>query len=154
MSDDEPIAGELMETEGVALDLVREVMPDFRELLVDDPDRAAEAILRRIVASATPEEALRPRSSVGARERLGIPLEVRDVRLASSAYEAAARVFAILEVVNLSTGELEVITCGSINVLGQLYVLWRANALPARVRFTTPERPTRRGFQPLWLEPA
>jgi hypothetical protein len=144
-----------MSEESTSLVQVKDLMPELTELLVaDDPEGAQLAIVQRILSAPDAASALAPQRAVPAREVLGRPLRLERIRVAQSDYAGpdGPDVYALLDVVDLETGERRTVTCGGINVLAQLCVLHRHRALPAEVRIVESARPTRAGYRPLWLE--
>lgn len=125
---------------------------DTRSTITDDPEEVQRAILERILSAQTVEEAFSRQEAWKARDTLGQVLEVRGVRWLESSFESGPGIFAALDVVKLDTGECGVLTCGGVNVLGQLYKAWQLKALPLRLRFRQVEKATRAGYHPLWLE--
>jgi hypothetical protein len=141
----------------VKWETVKDLMPHLAALEVpDDPEGSALAIVQRILSAPSAEAALSQPRAVGAREVLGRDLRVDRVRIAPSDFgvDGGIGVYALLDCVDTETGERMTVTCGALNVLAQLEVLVREQALPAEVRIVESARPTRAGYRPLWLEAA
>jgi hypothetical protein len=140
---------------GIALDLVEQSLVEGVELPeLDDPDEIARQIIVRILKADDVEQVLEPAGALGARDLLGVPLEISAVRWQRSSLDGGPALFALIEAQRLDEGEPVVVTCGGRNVLAQLLRLAQLSAFPQVVRIVEAERETSRGYRPLWLVPA
>ena len=122
-----------------------------------DPKEAQLEIVKRILSAETAEQVLGGLgSATAARDVLGVNLELRGVRFLRSSFENenGIGVFAVLDCVDNTTGEVLAVTCGSANVMAQAGKLAQLGALPADVKILESERPTEAGYRPMRLEAA
>lgn len=123
------------------------------ELPEQDAEDSVRQIIARILAADTVEDILR-RDAVHAGDVLDVPLEITAVKWQSSAYELGANCYAVMDAVNLATGEQTIVTCGAVPVQTQLLRLWVGGMLPITAMIVRSVRPTKAGFYPMWLAPA
>jgi len=130
----------------VALALVD---PNVKLSVVEqDPDVVAARIVQEILDSVDP---LAPRGeAVGGRDLIGEPLHVTSIDWRNSDIaNSPVGIFAVMHITK-QDGSAIVVTCGSRNVLAQLYRLARDEALPFDACFRESE--TGSGNTVLWLE--
>lgn len=123
------------------------------ELPEQDAEDSVRQIIARILAADTVEDILR-KDVLHARDLLDVPLEIQAVKWQMSGYEEGANCYAVMDAVNIATGEQTVITCGAVAVQTQLLRLWVGGFLPVTAMVVKSARPTRNGYYPLWLAPA
>ncbi len=120
-----------------------------------DPEVVSRAIMERILAAETFEEAFQPQSlpSWGS-DFLGVPVFVRDIRLNKSTVKGGTgpSVYAVVDIADAVKGDVHTVTCGGRNVLVQLIKMLEKDWLNKPVKMT--ERPTAEGYNVLWLEAA
>lgn len=128
---------------------------------VADPLAIQRAIFARLAQATTVDDILDQGSGLESWGDLeGVPVEVHDVRFNVSTYEQGAPVYAVVDVTVLAKtkefgqGERVTLSCGGVNVMGQLVGLMRIGALPLKVKLTRAEKATRAGYHPLWLTKA
>jgi hypothetical protein len=108
----------------------------------------------RILDATSVEDVLEGGGAVHARDMIGRPFALTDVRFNRSDYEATGPAFyAILSGAD-ENGEKVTISCGARKVLAQAWKLKDMGALPVAVELTESERPTSNGFKVMWLEKA
>lgn len=117
---------------------------------VESNEDAHRAIVARILAADTPEALLQMTNTTPLQDMEGIALEVTDVRFMRSAYDEGPPIYALVDAVNLETGEAVTITTGSLNVLAQLVAAKGKGWLPIR-GVPTPSKQTAAGFKAWWL---
>lgn len=127
--------------------------------LVSDPLEIQRAIFARLANAATVDEILEQGSGLDswANDLEGIAVEVHGVRFNVSTYEQGAPVYAVVDLAVLEgerAGERLLVSCGGVNVMGQLVGMLKLGAFPAQVRIAHAEKPTRQGYRPLWLQAA
>jgi hypothetical protein len=130
----------------------RELMPDIDAVIVEDPDAIALEIAKRILSATTADDVLAPQQTTPAEDVLGVPVEVRGVRWNPSAYNGGPGAYAVIDAVRVDTGEVLAISCGSRNVIVQLYRLVKLGALPRQVVIVRVSKPTSSGYYPMWLQ--
>jgi len=118
---------------------------------VQDPQEVALSIIKRILASESPDEVFQGQKALGGREVLGRPFQLKAVRWHKSSFEGVVPVFAVLDSTMLDSGEDVAITTGSSNVMAQAYKLDDLGALPVDCTFQEADKETAAGFRPQWL---
>jgi hypothetical protein len=111
---------------------------------VEDPEKAQEMIVRRILAATTEEEILREDSTIATRDLVGVPLEIHSYRLMKSTLEDKAGSYLIVDAVALqdaevgerefAQGELLALNTGAPKIMAQIIQLERIERLPAKVK--------------------
>ena len=123
------------------------------ELEVDiDPAVVMARIAERIMDSPDLEAAFKEPPLWSAKDQTGTPYELRRLNLHASKFEGGGPVFASVDAVDLSTGEVGVLNTSAVKHLAKLYVMARDHAFPVKVRITQSIRPTAGGFYPLDFE--
>jgi len=123
------------------------------ELEVDiDPAVVMRRIAEQIVESPDLAAAFKEPPLWSAKDQTGTPYELRRLNLHASSFEGGAPVFASVDAVDLTTGEVGVLNTSAVKHLAKLYVMARDHAFPVRVRITQSIRPTAGGFYPLDFE--
>lgn len=135
------------------MDILRAVagQAELPQLPAED---SARAIMARILAAPDIESVLRQGRAVGAEEILEVPLTIDGVRWSRSSYADGPNVFAIIDAIREDTHERVVVSCGSVNVMSQLWRVWIEQAWPIRARVVRSSKPSESGFYPLWLDSA
>lgn len=119
-----------------------------------DPEEGAMAIVARILSAETAEDVLAISQVVHAQDILGMPISIHRIKWQRGELEGSANCYAVITATNLQDDEKITITCGGINVMTQLVKLGMIGEFPYRARITKATKPTKRGYLPLWLEPA
>lgn len=118
-----------------------------------DPEAMSRAIMERILAADTFEEVFTQQNLTPWRNLLDRAVVVKDVHFNRSTIEGAgAPVYAVVDLVDVETGEAHTVTCGGQNVLAQLVTAIRNGWLDRPVRMI--ENKTANGYGALWLEAA
>ena len=86
-----------------------------------------------------------------ARDYVGRPIIVHDLRARESDFEGPLGVYLILDATDVETGAHELISCSSQMSIVQLVTLRRRGQLPAKVEFVAKDKPTKAGFRPIHL---
>jgi hypothetical protein len=120
-----------------------------------DPELVSRLILERIMNAATFEEALAPQKLVAWREwGVGRAVRVLDFRLNPSTFPVSSRggssVYAVVDLVDVASGETETVTCGSRNVLVALVTMLAKGWIDRPV--TLVSATSAEGYQVLRLE--
>lgn len=112
--------------------------PRMMELLINAPTPAAWASVFE---------------SRSARQAVGKSFRVLGLRYSESAFEESRTgIFLICDVIDLETGERDVLTVGGDLAMAQLLGLWKQGNLPRDVRVVEKATPTKAGFKPYHLE--
>lgn len=124
--------------------------------VVDDPEQIAREIFEQILGAESTEELNQFGKAEGWRELEGVMVKLgADFKWRPSTYTEGAAVFLVVpgEKV-MPEGQLEpaILTTGSRNVIAQLMNLAARRVYKgALVELVRSEKPTKRGFYPLWL---
>jgi hypothetical protein len=133
-------------------DLEKLLLSGERPDVVDDPEEIGREIMMQLLAAESDEELESFGSATGWRDLEGVPVEIHGFRWRPSAYEEGANVFFVVNATRLDDGSRVVLTTGSQNVLAQLInMAKRGTLVGAKRMLTRAEKPTARGFYPLWL---
>jgi hypothetical protein len=115
----------------------------------------SKQIAYRILSAESEDAVLEQAATVGARDILGQPFLIRNVRWLQSKYgEGGPTVFSILEVEMGTDGSRELVTCGGRNVMAQIFQLAKLGKLPSKTPVKFRENETASGYGALWLEKA
>jgi hypothetical protein len=138
-----------------ALELAKQKMELEAGVTLNNPADFAATIQEKILAAATIEDvfAEAEASALGIENFVDIPLELQDFSLSRSKFNEPGQlpVFAVVDAVNLDTGEKVTFSCSAQSALTQL---WRFRELesfplPASVK----GRPTAAGYTVLMFRP-
>jgi hypothetical protein len=126
---------------------------DGEAIAAADPEAMSRAIVERIMAADTFEEAFRPQTLEPWREAFpDTPVRVLEFHLNPSGFEQGSSVYAVVDLVPLAgphEGETHTVTCGGRNVLTQLVLALEKGWLDKPVKLTT--KGTSEGYTALWL---
>ncbi len=123
------------------------------ELEVDiDPAVVMRRIAEQIMAAPDLEAAFAEPNLWAAKDSVGQAYELRRLNLHASRFEGGTPVFASVDAIDLTTGEIGVLNTSAVKHLAKLYVMARDHAFPVRVRITQAFRPSAGGFYPLDFE--
>lgn len=143
-----------------------EIGPDEAQA-ADDPAEVSRQILMEILSCETEDElemfgqaegwrdlAARSVAHNGLPAGPGVPVLIRGFRWRRSEFTDGGGfpLYFLVEAVRVDTGRPVVLTTGAGNVMAQLIVLARLQKLPCVRVATEPEKPTSRGYWPLWLQ--
>lgn len=127
------------------------VTGEFDTEVVDDPEQISREIIEQLLAAESDDELEVVGSATGWIEYEGVPVEIRSFRWRKSDYTEGAPIYMIVFATDMRDGGQLVLTTGSKNVLAQLINLARRDRFPVVRILTRAERPTERGYYPLWL---
>lgn len=82
---------------------------------------------------------------------LNKPVKVTALRKAESDYPDGPGFYLIVDVTEVSTGEMVTVTTGSVSVMAQLIKAYAAGWMPLICVLTEAERPTKQGYRPQHL---
>lgn len=116
-----------------------------------DPQAVSRAIVERIMAAETFEDAFKPQELDAWRNHLDRVVLVRDFHLNPTTFENenGASVYAVCDLVDPVTGEEFTVTCGGRNVMTQLVKMHERGWQDKPVKLTG--KKTAEGYQALWL---
>ncbi len=128
--------------------------------VADDPTEISREIMAQLLAAESDEELEQMGTAIGWRELLGVPVQLTGFRWRPSAFDGAdsegakgPQVFFVIFGTRLDTGDRVTLTTGAGNVLAQLVNMARRQTLVGAIRsLKKADRPTARGYYPLWLE--
>jgi hypothetical protein len=86
------------------------------------------------------------------KDSAGVRVRITALRKAPSQFEGPVPYFLIADVVNLETGESDVMTISSVMSMLQLVTAHQRGWLPLDVEVVRKDKPTRRGFHPIHLK--
>lgn len=120
--------------------------------VMDDPEAVAREIAYRILDAADADELFEQATATSARDVLNVPLRIKSVRWQESRYEGEGpKVYALIDAERGDNGDSELITCGSRNVMAQLYRAGQLGMLPMDNFVKLVENETARGTGAMWL---
>ncbi len=121
----------------------------------DDPEAISREIVLQLLSAESDAELEAVGAATGWRELLRVPVQIRGFRWRPSAFqdeEGGSSVFFVVQATRLDTGEAVILTTGSRNALAQLCNMAQRGTLEGAVRMMVQsEKPTARGYHPLWL---
>ena len=119
-----------------------------------DPVAVQYEIIGRILKAETVDDVLEGGSLTHARDFLGVPFALTDVRFnRATAGGDGPDFYAVLTGAD-EHGEKVMISCGARKVLAQAWKLKDMGALPVAVELAEAERPSSNGYKVMWLEKA
>lgn len=118
----------------------------------EDPEEIERQIIGQILSAETVDEVLASGTTTPARDILERPIVMGDVKFLNSEYEQGAPFFAVIDAVDVQTGERLPVSCGGKKVLAQLLKCKSHGWFPQKVVFRQSARPTKAGYFPLRLE--
>jgi len=122
--------------------------------IASDPEAMSRAIVERIMNAETFEEAFQPQELKSWSDYLDKPVLVRTFKLNNSTFEGegGSSVYAVVDIADATTGEIDTVTCGGRNVLTQLVKMLEKGWLDKPVKLIAKQ--TAEGYQALWLQAA
>jgi hypothetical protein len=130
-----------------ALEVVKDILAEIPQADEDPTARMAAFILAQPAEKWEELWAGLP----SARDFVGIPLVVHDLRARESDFEGTLGLYLILDATDAATGEHVLVSCSSQMSMVQLLTLYRRRQLPAKVEFVQKDKPTKAGFRPIHL---
>jgi hypothetical protein len=127
------------------------VTGEFDTEVIDDPDQISRQIIEELLSAETDEELERVGGAKGWMEYEGVPVEIGGFRWRKSDYTEGAPIYLVVFATDMRDGERLTLTTGSKNVIAQLINLARRDRFPAVRMLTRADKPTAKGFYPLWL---
>ena len=125
---------------------------ELPEMEPQDATEAARAIVARILDAPDVDAVFDQGKATSAVDVLDVPLLILNIRWQRSEYEGeGSTVYALIDAERADNGDELTITCGSRNVMAQLYRLAQLGALGTPVKIVRSEKATARGFKPMWL---
>lgn len=119
---------------------------------MENPEEVAREIAYRILGAETEDDIFDQGGATSARDVLSVPLMIKNVRWQTSRYEEGGpKVFALLNATRADNGEELLITCGSRNVMAQLFRAGQLGLIPFEKPKKFQENMTAAGFGALWL---
>lgn len=138
-------------------ELVNTIRSGKRVEIVDDPEQISREIFEQILGSKSDAELNQLGKATGWRELEGVRVKLgQDFRWRPSSFNEGASYFLIVpaEIIE-AEGVLKpvVLTTGSMNVIAQLANMAARGTLDGRiVSLERAEKPSARGYYPLWLK--
>lgn len=118
------------------------------DIRFSDPQELAVKIAHRLALAATPEELFDTGGTFGWKEQAGTPFLVKRVYWLPSRHQEGLGFYALVEAVNVDTGEPAVLTTGASNVCVQLARAEREGWLDRPLKLEVNPEPTGAGFYP------
>jgi hypothetical protein len=131
-----------------ALQRAQALIEDIADVVDDPTPRMAAAILN----ADDPEDWESIFKGRSIKDSAGAKVRIVALRKAPSQFEGSIPYFLIAEIVNLETGESDVMTISSVMSMLQLVVAHDRGWLPLDVEVVRKTTPTRRGFHPIHLK--
>lgn len=118
----------------------------------DDAEALSAEIVRQLLAAESDAELEQFGTATGWRDMLNVPVELEGFSWRPSDFEEGASIFFVVFGTRLDTGDRVVLTTGSRNIMAQLANMAKRATLTGAIREAVQsDRPTKRGFYPLWL---
>jgi hypothetical protein len=123
------------------------------QVSVDDDDSALamEDMIRRVLASETPDQVFAEDLPISAQDILGKPIVITGVRIGQTDFADGFPFYALVDVEIGSPPQKRVVTVGAFKVMAQLFALARLGEWPQTAMFKQSDKPTRKGNRPLSL---
>lgn len=133
------------------LDTVLEMLQAMTEIAATTPEEIEASILARYLAAESVEELLNQGATVPADSVIGQPITIRGVHWNASTVKDGPPVYAVLDCTD--AGKPVTVTCGSRNVMFQVFRADQAGWLPMDCVIDKIAVPTANGFYPMQLRP-
>lgn len=123
------------------------------QVSVDDDDSfaAMEAMVRRVLASDTPDQVLSEERVVPVQEILGKTIQINGLRIGATDFAEGFPYYALLDCQWGQPMEAHVVTVGAFKVMAQIYALSMMGEWPQVVMFKESDKPTKAGNRPISL---
>lgn len=133
-----------------AMERVRDMLATMSDVAPQSAEELQAQILERYLNATTPAELLAEGATVSAEEVLGENLTIKEVKFNQSTTKNGPPIYAVIDA---TIGDRDVvITCGSLNVMTQVYKAKESGWLPmSDVCITQLPVPTAQGFYPMYL---
>lgn len=116
-----------------------------------DESAAMEDIVRRVLASDTPDKVFEENLTVDVSSILGKPVTILGFRVAETEFTEGFPFYALVDCRYGNPQEDHVVTVGAFKVMAQLMALDRLGAWPQVCMFKEADRATRNGYKPVSL---
>jgi hypothetical protein len=147
----EAVSGEIA-IMGPAMRSMAEWLAEKATYTEEDEWASMERIISEVLQSETPDEVLRQKLPVHARDILNRPMALNGFRVIEGDYEDAVIPFYLaLEVTYGNPPEPHVVTCGGLTMLAQIKVLDDIGDWPQVIEIRQKDKPTKKGYHPLRL---
>ena len=143
---------EVRHDEAAELALFRKALEEGALEVDIDPVAVMQRIAADIMDAPDLEATFRDKPLWAAKDNVGNAYELRKLNLHASSFEGGGPVYASVDAVDLTTGEVGILNTGAVKHLAKLYVMSRDHRFPVRVRITQSIRPSGGGFYPLDFE--
>lgn len=120
-------------------------------LAIDDDEDVQLRILEQILKATTPHEILNAGEAIPATELLNVPLEITGIRASESGFVEGNDFYLHVDAIILANKDKVTFSTGSQDVCVKLVQLARHKFLPMYARLEQADRPTKKGFFPVFL---
>lgn len=121
--------------------------------IMEDPEALSREIAARILSAESMDDVFSQGEVIHAKDVLGLPLLINGVRWQKSRYnEAGPQVYALIDATGPTGDDDMLITCGSRNVMAQLFWCWKRGQFPLPEPMMLVENETASGFGALWMQ--
>lgn len=121
--------------------------------ILEDPDQIAKDISARILSAESMDAVFQQGEVTHAKDLAGQPFFITGCRWQKSQYaEGGPQVYALMEIDYPDGESSALVTCGSRNVMAQLFWCWKRNEWPQHP-MTIDLQKTAQGFDTMWLVP-
>lgn len=134
----------------ITLEQVEDVLLHGGEVEVVSSDEVQADMVRRILEAGTVEDAFNNFQSVSASDIEGVEVEVRGIAWMRSAFNEGPKVYALLDCVNIETGEAITVSMGGRSLMASFLWAQRNRAMPFRGEFVK-ERSRTNTERAYWL---
>jgi hypothetical protein len=122
-------------------------------VVTEDSSEIQKTIIESILAADSIEEAFS--DNIGglqdARDMLGVPITISDVRWNASDYEEGLPFYGVVDAQVIENGEKFQIAVGATTAVAQLYKAQTEDAFPLNVKIVESAKQTKKGFRPYWF---
>lgn len=139
-------------TQIVSDDTTKELEGRLDQLPALSIEDVTERTIQRTMAATTADDVLADPQAKGLEAFTGQVITINKVLGAlPSDFQTGLTRYLVLEIARSDTGELDVVTTGSLFVVSRVFKLMELNALPAKVRVLELESKNKKGQSSLWI---
>lgn len=147
----EPVKAELVISQSVGLEHVRKALDEGTAIpMLDDPEAVAAEMAARVMNATSLAELESEGTELSKIDAvLGKVIEVQHVAWRNSDYNEGAAVYAIVDAIDVGSGEQFKLSVGAEDAVRKLYKLASFDAFPYMIMLQKAEKDTKNGFRPV-----
>lgn len=123
-------------------------------LTIEDPEAQERRIIEQLLGAETTEDILTAGQVTPLEAIFGVGITVTGLRASESDFPDGSKVYLHIEATVIDTGQRVTLACGARDVMLKLVRLHQRGMLPVDVVIRRADKPTKRGFYPIFLTPA